>query len=677
MKETSRNERFSAYIEALYRGEHDRALFDRYRDILETASPMEVNAAIDCLVKHHDDYDLIEQAVAKFIRAAGTGLDHTPLPAVPEGDAGRFITLLLEENRLLSEVKARLSSAFKECARSWKKGAPEPRAAARLKETLEECRDITSHYRKIEYPVFSALEEHAEEFNCTKLMWHLHDTVLAGLKELAAMTEKGDPGDYAAFNTLFGRLFLRIGALSYREEKILIPLLLATVPRERLAAMGRDIGEYGASFGADAGNVTAHTSREVDMSELIRGSEERKKQLREIIANLKEESDIPQMKKRFSAILKDLSPEEIAAAEQALIEEGMPVEDVQKLCEVHVAAFQDALTKNSGAGAGNIAGKAHKLPGHPVYTYREENKALKKILRGLKKAQRGLGRTSGRERFGELLERLAQVEIHYARKENQLFPFLESVGFTGPSKVMWGKHDELRAELKQLQAAFRSHDLEKSRSLARSIIRGMNRMIFMEEKILFPTALRKLPEGAWSQIRRGEAEIGYAWIRPGNLWDPSVVGAAPVPSPVSPGAASGGELELSVGRLFPDQIDLMLKNLPVDITYVDENDKVRYYSQGKERIFPRSPGIIGRSVQNCHPPKSVHVVEKIVEDFKARRRSEANFWLEMKGRFIYIRYFALFDGDRYRGVLEVSQDVTEIRALEGQKLLLDGEQGAG
>jgi DUF438 domain-containing protein len=134
-----------------------------------------------------------------------------------------------------------------------------------------------------------------------------------------------------------------------------------------------------------------------------------------------------------------------------------------------------------------------------------------------------------------------------------------------------------------------------------------------------------------------------------------------------------GEIELSVGKLLPGQIDLLLKNLPVDITFVDENDRVRYYSQGKERIFPRSPGIIGRDVQNCHPPKSVHVVQKIVEDFKARRRTEADFWLELNGEFIYIRYFPLFEGDVYRGVIEVSQNVTEIRKLEGKKVLLDEE----
>jgi len=127
-----------------------------------------------------------------------------------------------------------------------------------------------------------------------------------------------------------------------------------------------------------------------------------------------------------------------------------------------------------------------------------------------------------------------------------------------------------------------------------------------------------------------------------------------------------------VGKLLPQQINLMLRNLPIDMTYVDENDRVRYYSQGRERIFPRSPAVIGRAVQNCHPPNSVHVVEKILESFKRKQKDTAEFWLTLGGRFIHIRYFALYDQEGiYRGVVEVSQDVTDIRALEGQKRLLD------
>ncbi len=134
------------------------------------------------------------------------------------------------------------------------------------------------------------------------------------------------------------------------------------------------------------------------------------------------------------------------------------------------------------------------------------------------------------------------------------------------------------------------------------------------------------------------------------------------------------KVALDTGSLTPEQINLMLVHMPVDVSFVDENDTVVYYSATPERIFPRSPGVIGRKVQNCHPPKSLDTVNRILEAFKAGRRDEAEFWIEMDGKFIHIRYFALRDaGRRYRGCLEVSQDVTGIRALQGQKRLLDWE----
>ncbi len=391
------------------------------------------------------------------------------------------------------------------------------------------------------------------------------------------------------------------------------------------------------------------------MSENIRNTEERKRELSEIIGNLKSDQDIPAMKKRFATLLKDLSPEEIAQAEQALIAEGVPVEDVQKLCEIHVAAFEDSLKKSSRR---DKMGKI--LAGHPVDTYRKENIALKKLLKQLKKS------IKRSEPLGYVIHQISLVENHYVRKENQLFPYLEGVGFSGPSKVMWGKHDEIRQLMKEISQSLEAGDLPESRKKSGVLITSMKRMIFMEEKILFPTAMRKLPESTWKEIRRGENEIGYSWIKPGNIWDPEIIPAT-IQSPES------GEIDLSVGKLLPKQIDLMLKNLPLDITYVDENDRVRYYSQGKERIFPRSPGIIGRDVQNCHPPKSVHIVQKIVEDFKTGKRSEAEFWIQMGEKFIHIRYFPLFEEKIYRGVIEVSQDIAPLRALEGEKRLLEDE----
>jgi DUF438 domain-containing protein len=192
-------------------------------------------------------------------------------------------------------------------------------------------------------------------------------------------------------------------------------------------------------------------------------------------------------------------------------------------------------------------------------------------------------------------------------------------------------------------------------------------MIYKEEHILFPMALETLDEGEWARVRKGEEEIGYAWIRPETGWKP-----AEQSFPQALMAEKAGSLNFDTGQLTADQVNLILTHLPVDISFVNENDEVSYYSATPDRIFPRSPAVIGRKVQNCHPPKSVGMVEKILSSFRDGSKDEAEFWIQMAGRFIQIRYFAVRDSaGRYRGCLEVSQDVTHIRELAGQKRLLD------
>jgi len=179
--------------------------------------------------------------------------------------------------------------------------------------------------------------------------------------------------------------------------------------------------------------------------------------------------------------------------------------------------------------------------------------------------------------------------------------------------------------------------------------------------------LDTLSKSDWAKVRQGGDEIGYAWVEPEKGW--------PDKTAVEPEKAIGAEkLNLDTGRLLPDQINLLLNHLPVDVTFVDENDRVAYYSQGKERIFPRSSGIIGREVQKCHPPKSVSIVNRILAAFKAGKKDVAEFWLRLGGKFIYIRYFAVRSPEgTYKGCLEISQDITEIRRLEGEKRLIDWE----
>ena len=365
--------------------------------------------------------------------------------------------------------------------------------------------------------------------------------------------------------------------------------------------------------------------------------------------------DIKVLKKRFLELIRDVAPSEIANMEQRLISEGMPEEEVKRLCDVHVEVFRESLEDKVVPG----------LPaGHPVHTLMLENRKAESIIRRIQAVH---DMDKERDQLAGMLEDLSRIDLHYVRKENQLFPILEAHGVSGPSKVMWALHDDIRAMLKDVLGKVREG--KSTPKEVQALLHMINDMIYKEEHILFPMSLETLGESDWARVREGEEEIGYAWVRPEEEWKPS---GEPYQEKLPPEKV--GSVSLATGMLTPEQINLILTHLPVDISFVDEDDRVAYYSQTEDRIFPRSPGIIGRSVQNCHPPKSVHIVDKILQEFRAGNRDSAEFWIQMKGKFIHIRYFAVRDeGGSYRGTLEVSQDVTSIRGLEGEKRLLEWE----
>ncbi len=408
------------------------------------------------------------------------------------------------------------------------------------------------------------------------------------------------------------------------------------------------------------------------MDELLKNNSQKKEKLKEIIKKLHKGAAVQEIKKEFSKIIKDVSPEEISDIESALLDEGVPAEEIQRLCDVHVEVFKEALLvrkKNKGL---------EKIPGHPVHTYIQENKTVKKMLKDIKplvrKISRGKADDNLIKNFRKGLDKIKQIDKHFLRKENQLFPFLEKKGFYGPAKVMWGKHDEVRVLFKKIDKALNENDMKEIGTLTKGLIKDIKGMIFKEEKILFPVALKKLTEEDWIKIHEGEKEMGYAWIDPGILWQARLfklnISRDSKEEKIKEENADG--IKLQEGVLNAEQLNLLLKNLPFDVTFVDENDKVRYYTDSTDRIFPRSPGIIGRAVQNCHPPKSVHVVTEILESFRKKEKKSADFWLELGGKFIYIRYFPVYDDSgNYKGVIEVSQDVTGIRSLKGEKRLLD------
>jgi len=398
----------------------------------------------------------------------------------------------------------------------------------------------------------------------------------------------------------------------------------------------------------------------------LKDADARQEVLKDIMRDLHGGVEMSILKRRFHELIKDIDPSEIARMEQRLMDEGMPESEVKRLCDVHVEVFKESLSAQDAPVV---------PPGHPVHTFMLENRAAEGILHGLDHVLAKLGDAPDKAVFAKeqqglakLVERLSDINLHFLRKENQLFPILETRGITGPSQVMWALHDDIRVAIKSAQAGIKNSQVPDVVNTLRYLSKSIRDMIYKEEHILFPMATDLLTDAAWQKVRQGEEEIGYAWIAPEQGWTGGS-GAAPIQD-----SDRSGTVRLDTGQMTIDQVNMMLKHMPVDISFVDENDEVRYYSATKDRIFPRSPGVIGRKVQNCHPPKSFAMVQKILDEFRAGRRHKADFWIQMKGRFLLIQYFAVRDEQGiYRGTVEVSQDVTDIRKLEGQKRLLDWE----
>jgi len=230
---------------------------------------------------------------------------------------------------------------------------------------------------------------------------------------------------------------------------------------------------------------------------------------------------------------------------------------------------------------------------------------------------------------------------------------------------MWSFHDDIRRNLKEIIQLLQgnSFDIDEFNHLAGLIFFNMYAIKFREERILFPQILKNIPEKDLLQMLRESLDMPWPYIKP-QLEIKMIE--------MNEKEQKSGEINLQTGILFPEQIRLMLNHLPVDITYVDENDKVRYFSSPKKRIFPRSVSIVGRDVKNCHPPESVHVVEQIVEAFRNGEKDKADFWINMNNETILIQYFAVRDEQgTYRGVIEVSQEISEIKSLQGENRLLD------
>lgn len=402
------------------------------------------------------------------------------------------------------------------------------------------------------------------------------------------------------------------------------------------------------------------------MSEFINNTEHRQQLLKKIIKGLHDGQDLEEAKIEFKKHFNEVSTAEISMMEQALIKEGMAVEEVQNLCDVHAAVFDGSISDIHPT-------KDHtKVKGHPVQVFLEENQHIEKLIQDeIEPYLTQSGKTAELMlRIG--FERLSEIHKHYARKEYLFFPHLEKKGIDAPPKVMWAKDDETRAEIKAvlIELSKIDHDEAKTKDMMKQAIHNVREMIFKEDNILMPLLLEELSFFDWVMIDSATEEIGYFINPPKYKWTDKINTENELEEKQVKEIIKG-EVAFDAGSLSPEVLNAMLNTLPLDMTFVDHEGHVKYFTQGKERIFDRPITIIGRHVSMCHPPASVHVVEDIVESFRSGKKDNEDFWIRMKDLFVYIRYFAVRSKTgEYLGTLEVTQNIKPITELEGEKRLV-------
>ncbi|MDD2591780.1 MAG: DUF438 domain-containing protein [Erysipelotrichaceae bacterium] len=390
------------------------------------------------------------------------------------------------------------------------------------------------------------------------------------------------------------------------------------------------------------------------MSKEINNSIYRQKVLTDLISQLHDGVDFDTVKEQFAEIFDGVSSEEIAQAEQALINNGLPVEEVQRLCDVHAAVFKGSIADI------HKTTEPSEIPGHPVNILVLENKAIKKVLNQI------MLHYQDSELLAKELQKLTALDLHYTKKETLIFPYLEKYGITGPTKVMWGVDNEIKSDLKAMIKANTNGEAIAYEWIEHLTSR-IEEMIFKEESIMVPMLIDNLNEDEWRALANDNHELGFALIQYVPKWSPLTKTEASLESEMTQ-----GEIQLGSGHLKIEELIGMLNTLPIDITFVDKDNNVKYFSQGSERVFARANSIIGRKVINCHPPASVHIVENIIEDLRSGRKDHEDFWINMKDKFVFIRYFAVRDENKeFLGVLEVTQDIKPIQALTGEKRLVE------
>ncbi len=652
---------------SLANNETERAdkLLQVFMDYIPEITPEEITEVAQILedekvFENAEQHISIERKIFKIIENKIPQKDLSSFPA------GHPIHSFLEENKQIKELGERTrkliaqTDSFSNLYSDWVLIA-------------KQYRNVDIHYLRKENQLFPFLEKRG--FNHpSSIMWSLHDEIRRMAKMLtSAIADKQEElaretGTAIANETV---------EMTIKEERILFP----TAARLLTIKDWKDIRKGEEEIGWLIPTPPSEWQAQGEMGSYLNSSPERLEAILSIVTDFFNGTGIQALSKRFDIELNgSISAGEFALAEQKVEDMGVDnlafeakVDDLLKL-------FKKSLDKVTIEGLEE---------GHPLDTFIKENIAIKDLLAELQIAEKKVNLEHIDYKYWkEAYDKIGQINTHYVRKENQLFPYLETKGFDKPSTVMWAMHDNVRALIKQYRALLESRNYQQLFESQDKLFAAIEDMIFKEEKILWSTSLELISTDEWIAIRQGEDEVGYCLIDTPPMWNPKWkhpsekinTSLVQVAENVDPAMFSGngkmskqqGAINLDVGAITPEQINLIFKYMPFDVTYVDENNEVRYYNKGEDRVFPRSPGIIGRQVKYCHPPKSVHIVEKIVDSFRNGEKDEANFWINFKDKFVYIQYFAVRDNEgNYKGVLEITYDAKTVRSLEGEQRLLD------
>lgn len=386
------------------------------------------------------------------------------------------------------------------------------------------------------------------------------------------------------------------------------------------------------------------------MSELIDNQSKRQAKLKDLIRRVhNQEASIEQLTEEFKAEFGYITGQELAEMEYNLVkEDGVTIEEIQSLCDIHASVFKGTLQQLH----------SDMLTVNPIEEFENNNKFIQERVDAALavRNQENLTFEILQDFIVDFEDDFNSIKDHYANKENILFPFLEKRDIETIPQVMWGVDNQIREAIDQtMQAANEATSLEDLVEPFDLAIHMINEMIVKENMILFPMLIEELHNEEMREIADSLQHGVDKKYEPNYENQPALE----------------GEIPMSLGRLSPQEVDAIFNTVPFDMTFVDADDRVKFVTQGSERIFDRPPSVINRPVHLCHPPQSVDVVLDIVNDLRTGVKEHEDFWIQFRDKFVYIRYFAVRDHQgKFLGTLEVSQDITDIQRLIGEKRLV-------